>query len=126
MEDFLEDLVGSFSLPITALSYGPILQVEQFTDEQFMEATEYLHRQFLLNLEIFERDSFYHRLYVSYLINHTTNLERYVVPSLFIPDLTEPSDVGLIWGNDYSVADINIVTSPSLEQHLHAPSLLLC
>ena len=64
-------------------------QNEDYSDAQFMQAASYLHRQFLLNLDIFQRDLFYHRRYVSYCLTHATNPTRYIVPTLFIPDLKQ-------------------------------------
>ena len=64
-------------------------QNENFSDEKFMAAAPYLHRQFLLNLDIFQRDLFYHGRYVAYLIDHKSDPERYIVPTIFVEDLRQ-------------------------------------
>jgi hypothetical protein len=54
-----------------------------------MAAAPYLHRQFLFSLDIFQRDLFYHRRYVTYLIGHQSNPDRYIVPTIFLEDLRQ-------------------------------------
>ena len=54
-----------------------------------MAAAPYLHCQYLLSLDIFQRDLFYHRRYVTYLIGHKSNLDRYIVPTVFVEDLCQ-------------------------------------
>jgi hypothetical protein len=68
---------------------GLSCQTENYTDEQMMSAASYLHRQFLLNLDNFQRDLFYHRRYVHYLINHKSNLDLHIIPTTAIEDLRQ-------------------------------------
>ena len=50
-----------------------------------------MQRQFLLSLDTFQRDLFYHRRYVSYLITHKHDVlrERFIVPTAFKHDLEQ-------------------------------------
>ena len=57
-----------------------------------MEAAPYLHRQFLLSIDIFQRDLAYHRRYVNYLMSKTTNPDRYIAPSIFLADLSQENN----------------------------------
>jgi hypothetical protein len=86
-----------------------------------MSAASYLHRQFLLNLDIFQRDLFYHRRYVGYLIQHKDNLERFIVPTMFLQDLQQ--EEGALVVLDSRLKAIRVRTTTVLEMVLNITSI---
>ncbi|CAO1605019.1 hypothetical protein XANCAGTX0491_008556 [Xanthoria calcicola] len=74
MEEFLEDLN------------------EAFDEDQFIEAAPYLHRQFLLYIDYFQRQLFYHQRYVSYLITHVEDVSNNIYPTRLKADVAQAND----------------------------------
>ncbi len=69
-----------------------IAQNENFEDEEFIDAAPFLHRQFILNIDYIQRQLFYHRRYVTYLIGPATHPETNIMPSIYLQDLVQESD----------------------------------
>ncbi len=76
----------------TETSTLTILKNETFDDEEFITAAAFLHRQFILNLDYIQRQIFYHRRYVTYLISPITHAETNIAPSIYHQDLMQESD----------------------------------
>lgn len=51
-----------------------------------------MHREFILYIDFFQRQLFYHRRYVAYLITHAVNIDRYIIPTLFHADISQEND----------------------------------
>lgn len=66
-------------------------KTDTFGDDEILEAVPYLQRHFLLSLDTFQRDLFYHRRYVSYLITDKQSelRERFISPTVFVHDLKQ-------------------------------------
>lgn len=55
---------------------------------KFIEAAPYLHREFILYIDFFQRELFYHKRYASYLIAHTAD-PRYLYPTESRPNVSQ-------------------------------------
>ncbi|KAK5159436.1 hypothetical protein LTS14_002578 [Recurvomyces mirabilis] len=74
MEVFLEDLNGSMS------------------DDELMDSATWLHRQFISNLDYFQRQLLYHQRYVTYLMNAPAQEGLCIAPTVFGKDLLQENN----------------------------------
>jgi hypothetical protein len=66
----LEDLLGGYCgvqiQPHELRSDSRITKNENYDDEDFVKSATFLHRYFLLSIDYFQRQLFYHERYVTY------------------------------------------------------------
>lgn len=67
-----------------------------FNDEDFIAAAGFLGRRFLLNLDYFQRQFFYHQRYMHYLTDGPKGQDNMIVPTLFVQDLCQEASALLV------------------------------
>lgn len=61
-----------------------------------MKAAGFLGRRFLLNLDYFQRQLFYHQRCINYLTNGPTNGANMILPNYFKKDLLQEANALLV------------------------------
>lgn len=88
----LRDIKSSWKLLLTALETFLEDINETFEDQEFIDSAGFLHRQYLLSIDYFQRQLFYHERYVTYLIGQVTSQESNIIPTVFRPDFIQEGD----------------------------------
>ena len=88
----LRDIKSSWKLMLTELETFLEDMNENLDDDEFIAAAGFLHRQYLLSIDYFQRQLFYHERYVTYLISHVKSKDTNIVPSIFMPDFIQEGD----------------------------------
>ncbi len=69
-----------------------MIQNENFNDQEFIDAAGFLHRHFLVNIDYFQRQFFYHERFLTYLTSPPTHRESMVSPTVFRQDFMQEND----------------------------------
>lgn len=88
----LRDIKSSWKLMLTELETFLEDMNENLDDDEFIAAAGFLHRQYLLSIDYFQRQLFYHERYITYLISQMKIQDPTLVPSVFKPDFLQESD----------------------------------
>ncbi|OBT44090.1 hypothetical protein VE00_04506 [Pseudogymnoascus sp. WSF 3629] len=69
---------------------------DNFNDEDFITATSFLGRRFLLNLDYFQRQLFYQQRYINFLTSTLAHKENCIIPRSFSEDLKQEGNALLV------------------------------
>ncbi|KFY92521.1 hypothetical protein V500_04163 [Pseudogymnoascus sp. VKM F-4518 (FW-2643)] len=69
---------------------------DNFNDEDFITATSFLGRRFLLNLDYFQRQLLYQQRYINFLTSMPAYKENSIVPRAFLEDLKQEGNALLV------------------------------
>ncbi|KAL0262803.1 hypothetical protein SLS55_001777 [Diplodia seriata] len=69
---------------------------EELNDDELMDSATWLHRQFILNIDYFQRQLMYQQRYVNYLVNAPSQEGLHIVPGVFKKDLLQESNALIV------------------------------